>query len=547
MHRLFLFLVKIMAPVWKLSGADVRQLLLILDVKLMMSNREPVSIKSGSSKKKYNLPPAIRAFIRILLPAGIGITYIPILLLIPDKEVGLLFTTFSYFLFAGMLLIMTFSSQLTDTSDNIILLPRPVNNRTLVLYRLLFTGYRFLITAVPISFATVITLMIRDGWLRGLYYLLLTLPGLVLTFAMVQLLLILLLRIVPVSIFKKTVFWLQAVMVAWVFLSMQGSFLNRITQTDLSFALEYTTLLSFMPQYWIVTAWMHTAPVWIHIVLWLSPVICLFIIVRYLAPRFSSRLSEMGNGSEAPVKITQQKKKAPYRKQQFFLLRHPAARAGYLFTRKFISRTPEYKMTVLPSYVYVVITAFPLLGDIWNMLTTGNVTIKDHKWFFPLYILLYPITTALAALRVSSQYKASWIYELAPFRIKGYVRLGAGWALFTRYYIPAFLLWAALALTLTRMAIWSNMVLTLANAILIFLLQTLLLSKDLPASVSPEDQKANKQSGFFKVIFIMLLSIGIGALHILLAMNLFWWIHLLLSGMSIAAAWLVWDKISRTA
>lgn len=525
-----------------MAGADRHQLLLILSTKMLIADREPIQ---GGGKKKVTLPGWLRSVFRVLLPALLGLTYLPILLFIRNRELALLFVTFSYFLFASMLLLITFSGQLADTSDNIILLPRPVNSRTMLLYRLLHTGYRFITASVPLSFAVVIALGLKYGWSSGLYYFLLTLPGLAIIFALVQLVLLTALRFISGQKFKRLIYWIQALLIGWFYLSMQHSFYDKLEQSDLSFTLQYSSFLSWMPQYWIARIWMHTAPWWMYLALWGSPLAALFFIVRVLAPRFSARLSEAASGTVKRNKTVVRQAKS-FRTRRYIFLRHPAARAAYIFIRKFTARSPEYKMAVLPSYFYIVFTTVPVLKDAWTILSTGSGTIKEGKWLFPLYLLAYPLTTALLHLKISPQYKAAWIYETAPYRIKGQVRLGASWALFIRYYVPAYLLWSALALTITKGSLWADLLLVLVNSALIFLFQVLFFFREMPASIAQEDNKAQKQQGFFKTIFIVLLGLVLGGMHAFLFHAFYWWALLLLTGISLALCWLLWDKIGRT-
>lgn len=547
MDRIFLALVKLFSPLWTLSGADSRQLLLILRLKTTLSNREPVSWRQGSNKKQYNLQPWLRSLLHMLLPALLGITYVPFLLIVPDKEIGLLLITFSYFLFTTLMLVMTFSSQLTDTSDNSILLPRPVNSRTMILYRLLFMGYKFLTSAIPLSFATIVTLGIRDGWPQGLYYLALLLPGLTILFAAVQLLLIIVLRFVSGQRFKKLVYWLQAIFIGWIYLSMQHSFMDKLETANLSVVLQYSSLLSWMPQYWITEAWMHKAPWWMHLALWAGPVVSLLFIVRLLAPKFSERLSEMGSDVETASKGAAKKARSNGpRQKRYLLLRHPAAKAGFQFARKFASRTTEYKMMVLPAYAYVIFTAFPLLSDIWKVISTGEGSIKAGKSLLPVYMLMYPVTAALMSIKASAQYKAAWIYETVPGSFRGHVRLGTGWALFTRYYFPAFLAWAVVLLAATKGSLWSNLILMACNCIAVYFLQVLLLFKEMPASVSAESLKEEKSQRFFTTFLVLAITALVGVLHAFLLLSLYWWVHLMVAAMSLIAAWLLWDKIART-
>lgn len=546
MDKIFLFLVRLLAPLWTLAGADSRQLLHILRLKITLSNRQPVSLSPNNSKKQYTLPSWLRSLLYMLLPAALGITYVPILVLVKNTEIALLLTTSSYFLFASLLMVMTFSSQLTDTSDNAILLPRPVSGRTMILYRLLFMGYRSLVSAVPPAFASVITLGIQHGWVRGLYYLALLLPGLAILFTGIQLLLTLVLRFVSGQRFKKLAYWLQAIFILWIYFSMQHSFTDKLERSDFSFLLQYSGILSWMPQFWITKAWMHTAPWWMHLALWGSPVFCLLFIVRVLAPKFSERLSEMSSGFEAASKTSVKKARQATGRKYFLFLKHPAAKAGYLFTRKFTRRVTEYKMAVVPAYAYVLFTAFPILSDMWKVLSSGQGSIKTTKGFFPMYLLLYPTVTALMNLATSQHYKAAWVYGIAPGSFRGRVRQGAGWALFTRYHLPAFFIWAAILLAATKATLWSDLILALCSSFAIYLVQVWVHLKELPASMPAGDQGAQKGRRFFQTILTMILSVLIGFAHAYLIHPLYWWIHLLFAGMSLALAWLVWDKIGRT-
>ncbi len=328
MIKAYLWFIKLLSPLWTLLGADSNQLLLIIKTKATMVLRAPVSLNPRKKAKDLNLPPWARELLRAFISALFGLIYCPFLF-IPNREIAVLYAVFLYLTTISMSTVMTFSTQLVDTADNIVLLPRPIKDRTMVLYRLLFGIYQFLLSAIPMSIPMVVILMIQSGVLSGLYFFVLLLPVLILVYAILQMLIMLLLNIFSVRMFGKLIVWLQGIMLILVFIGCQSSFWSKVSALNLDFTLKYTTLLSFMPQYWVASIWLHKAPLWMYLAIWGIPLLSLLFIVVVLAPRYSSKLSQMGNGSEdAKPKKKEKNPSSSYKRKRFFILKHSAAQSA---------------------------------------------------------------------------------------------------------------------------------------------------------------------------------------------------------------------------
>ena len=543
MIKVYLWILKLLSPLWKILGADTDQLLLILKTKAELVLRAPVSINARKKAKDLKLPSWARELLKVALSSLFGLIYCPFLF-IPNREIALLYAVFLYLATITMSMIMTFSTQLIDTTDNIVLLPRPIKDSTMVLYRLLFGIYQFLISAIPMAIPMIVILSMQSGIIHGLYFFALLLPVLVLVFALLQMLVMLLLNIFTIRMFNKLIVWLQGSMLIIFFICCRSSFFDKVALLNLDFTLKYTTLLSFMPPFWIVSIWLQQAPLWMYFVVGLIPLMCLLFIVIVLAPKYSSKLSQLSNdGEKVKSKNKEKSITSTYKKKRFFILKNKPAQSTYVFMHKYMSRTKEFKMSALSSFYYVAITTFPVLMNVFKILQGQNIVLKNSQLLFPVYSFSFPLSMAILAICGSSHYKASWAVYAAPDNIKGSIKFGSGWAVFTRLFVPAFLIWSIIALVVSKMQIWSNLIFAFSNMLLLTMLFVLFMLKEVPLSI-PADEQANKgMARSIRIIITMLIGVAIGAFHIFLVMKLYWWVHILLATLNVIATWLVADKI----
>ncbi|HEY9176808.1 MAG TPA: hypothetical protein VIN07_03920, partial [Flavipsychrobacter sp.] len=153
MNKFILFLMMLPSGLWKSLGADTGQLRAILKAKLLMDNRKPLSFGNNRGvehKKKKDRKYTV--WLTMLLSFFMGIMYVlPILITAFDVVIGL---TFFYTMFVFVFtftLITDFANVLIDTKDKFILFPRPVNDRTIMLSRLLYIMIYLLRLVIPMS------------------------------------------------------------------------------------------------------------------------------------------------------------------------------------------------------------------------------------------------------------------------------------------------------------------------------------------------------------------------------------------------------------
>src|SRR6478609_1286718 len=116
----------LLKPLFTWQGVDYVQLRAIVGTKLVMDNRRPFSLRVQQQQKESS-----SSFIyTMLFGALIGFVISFVISSIPSLIIS--FTIYHSFLIVMimMLLISDFSSVLLDTSDNTIILPRPISSKT---------------------------------------------------------------------------------------------------------------------------------------------------------------------------------------------------------------------------------------------------------------------------------------------------------------------------------------------------------------------------------------------------------------------------------
>jgi ABC-2 type transport system permease protein len=139
MNKIFLWFVSSLSPVLEKTGVDTYQLYEIVKLKLMMDDRRPRAVfaarRNSQNSGKVQNPWAISLFTVLL---GVFLGCILFLSSAPYIAQTLYFTMFMVLM--GLTLISDFTTVLIDPRDQFILLPRPVNDRTIVVSRILHIG-----------------------------------------------------------------------------------------------------------------------------------------------------------------------------------------------------------------------------------------------------------------------------------------------------------------------------------------------------------------------------------------------------------------------
>ena len=496
MTTLILWLLDRLQPLFRTMGADYGQLRAIVQVKLTMDNRRSVislgryGKQSTESNNGFIRTLGIYAFIGGLISFG--------LLVAPEKD-RLFFPLtlqFAYIMaLCAMALISDFSSVILDSSDNQIVLPRPVSSRTLWLARVVhITSYLFAI-ALSLSVVAILVIAYRFGALAGLLFLALSLLSAVLMVFLTNLFYLALMRFISEEKLREVINYFQIVMAILFYGGYQ--LLPRLmdSQTMLTQALEHRWWHFLIPPMWMAGAvdtvvrptFDQTHLIFLLLAL-ATPFAGLWFMNRFLTTDFTQKLSGIDQENR-PSLATRSGQTAGgsgwIERLSGGFTTNSLERAAFAFTWRVTSRDRKFKLKTYPQL------GFGLAYVIAMSFQRGSFGSGKFFYLFALYFAGIYVMVAQYQLCVSDNYRASWIYGSAPIREPGDILVGSLKALIIKLLIPFYLLLSVYILYRYGTDKISDVLLAFSNSLVMLLSAALLSTRYMPFSTAPDALKQN--------------------------------------------------------
>lgn len=533
-------------------GADVSQLRALLRVRLLLDNRQPAYMGRNTGK-----PSKYRIWTMFLVTALTGVLYVFPLFRFGDLIAGwtVYYTAFG-FLYT-FTLITDLSHVLLDTKEKYIVQTRPVNDRTMLLARLLHLFSYLFRTALPMSLGGWSAAIYFSGIRGALWFPLTILLLLLMVVFVVNLFYIGLLRFVRPAKFSAILSYFQIVFAIVLFGSYQ--FLPRMFSTARFHAFDITQypIVRLFPAYWLATTWGWMGiPVRLPGALLTSllafalPVVCLVLLVRVLAPQFSRRLALLDaqneSGGEAtvlPKTAKQQARSKPFgARLAGIFTRSSAAEAGFLLSWSLTGRSRSFRMRMLTSLAYLPVYFMYLISTSDRSFPEMMQRLpRTNTYLMLLYMISFVVLQSVAYLAMSDAYKAAWIYRTTPLQRPGRLILGGITAVWVKYILPFFLVISGLVVWVWGLRVVPDVALAAFNILSFGLLSLRMGSLYLPFSL-PEKAEANKGAkNILRVLLAFLIPAVLGGLHYL-ALSLLW-LKLLFLLLSALFFWLLWTSL----
>ena len=552
MNRFLLYLLMLPAGLWQKMGADPMQLKALLDVKLKLDDRRPLSFGRQQGKKKKNRRFSIvwGMFVSFIT----GVIYIMPLIMMNDRLSGL-WTYFTMFLFLlSLTLISDFSTVLVDTRDKYIVFPQPVNDATIFLSRVLHIFIYIFRIVLPMSLPGWITLGFVFGWKAVVLF---PLPLLLLVFIALFFVMgvyLLVLRLASAAKFKEVLSYFQIAFSVVLFGT--GYLVPRAMDAA---AMQHFTIgkyswVGFTPPYWLAATFSWVVPLqggpfirYFGLLAIIFPAVCLWVTMKFFAPQFSARIAGLdASDFVAPSRKMQQKSS----RSGNFLARlasllnsRPEAQAGFMMSWLQTSRSRSFKMKVYPMFAYVPIYFVYLmlqskqpLRDVWaNLPHTG-------KHIILMYMSSIVMIQAFSFITISEQYKASWIYWAAPLQEPGAIMAGSFKVVWLKFFLPFFAVISVFVVIVWGLPAIVDVALALVNVTLFAASMARLSYRKFP--FSQIDQTTSGGSRFLRALVGMAIPGALGIGHYL-ALDMLW-LKLLFLVLSAILLWLVWDSYAHT-
>ena len=531
MNRLILELLLLPAFLWKRLGVDIAKLRLILTVKLAIDNRRPTIGWVTGAKHKSSNNQIINSIIMVVM--GLVLLAYPIIL--EDGYVADSFYFFTLMCVLAVMLISEFSTILLDTSDQFIILPRPVDDRTFSVSRILHIGILLLGLLVSIALPGLVYAVVVKGVVGGAIFVVQTIITGMLTLLLVNLFYLMMMKWLSAQRLKDLVSTLQVVFSVLVFTSYYlGPTLLRSGWVQ-QLHIESTPAIWLLPPVWIASLQQLTVQpfsVWVAMLALLgilAPIVSMWLVVRIFAAGFNDKLAAMAGGSTYGAAArtapdTSAAKATVGNRLGALFARTPLERAGFSVVWLITGRSREFKQKVYPSLgfvpVYFIFLFF--VGFDGDNAGSGDTLVDklermraEGTFIVLFYLSIFTLMTVFQFISQSERFKAAWVYHAAPLHAPGELMAGVLKAVLVRFFYPYVFVLVIIGIPLMGVGIVNDALLAggvgSAEALLIMLFLT---------KAYPFSQPVKQQGGRFITTFLLMGLVGLlGYVHYLFAAN----------------------------
>lgn len=538
MSKLLLKLVLLFRPFWKSLGVQTKHMEVILETKLKMDGRKsPTLSQSWSNKKNGNTDAITSAYFFFM-----GALFLVLLFSVDDPVSGIAIFQTVWIVLLSLTLISDFTDVLIDVRDNYILLPRPVNDRTLAVSRLLHIFLYLFKLVVPFILPAFIYFIVKHGILASLLFLIQSILAVFITIFFVNILYFTILKYTNQQKFKEIINYFQ---IGFVIVIMTAYYIlpNLIDLDNLTdFNIMETSWGYFLPGTWLANFWAvlidgnfsMTSILMAGLGL-LAPILALYFITKGLSQNFSQKLISIGQGS-AGTSTEQKTEKSGLRSWWgSWMTKAGTERAGFDMSWLMTARSRDYKLKTYPLFgfipaifIYLALDGDGSLAERWAALADGD------QYLMLIYICIYGTFIPVLNLQYSEKFKAAWLFHALPIRQPGILLRGAVKSMIARFVIPIFIVSAVFVLSIWGLKTIDDVLIGFINVLFIAALGGRMLLKGAPFSQSWATQsKGNNIFWSFAMMFILG---GLGFLHWIMtdymivliawgavAMMLTWW------------------------
>ncbi|AEI50229.1 hypothetical protein [Runella slithyformis] len=491
-------------------GADYAHLRSIVEIKFIMQNRRQVAAFSqynqGKTQKDANN--AFRGLCIMMLFFGL---FMGGFIFIVDTPFYALCLPFSYIMVMSMMLLVSdFSTFLLDTTDNFVLLPRPVGSRTVLLARLVHISAYVLLLSFSIAFFTLVFTLYRFGVAAFGISIILVILTAILSVFFTTLLYMLLMRFTTEERLKDIISFFQIGFTMLITVGYQfiGRLFSVFEGDSLSVAVQPWQYA--LPPFWMsgTVEWVThhtpgTAP--FFLIALVVPFGCLWILNRFLAPTFNKHLAAMGTGDGGgSERLLVQQRTGWFEWLANRVTQSPLEKAVFELTWKITSRDRRYKLRAYPSLGSILPMFFVFGKDLFQPEKWQDLS-HSHTYLLVIYMAHVILATFSQQTLFSEDFKAAGVYFTTPTDSPRDVLLGNSKAVILKFYTPFYLFISTFLLFLWGIQILDDLILCYLVSISLHFTETVLASNfKLPFSKSPSEQKEGGQTFLLVVILLLL-------------------------------------------
>jgi ABC-2 type transport system permease protein len=522
MDKIFLKCVAWLNPVLARMGVDTMQLGLILRLKLMIDNRRPKGMFARSNNKQMKEGKMQWLTTIMTLVMGVLIALVLVMNNAPYVTHTIYFLIFMVLM--ALTMISDFTSVLIDARDHYILLPRPVNDRTIAVSRILHISIYVLRLALLQGLPGLILVGFIDGPLAVPLFFVEILQATFLSILLVNIVYLVLMKLASPQGFKDVISYFQIGFSIAIFAGyyLMPKLITRASLGQISLLDHWWAY--FLPPMWIsslnelIIHPERATPVTVALAILglVLPLAGLWFVAKVLAPGFNRKLAVLATSdgnSDSQENKTQTGRFNLIDKAANLLIKDPVENAGFRITLKLAARTRDFKMKVYPSLAYVPIyfVYFSLNGDGKTLSDKFSSLQNGHSYVALIYLCTFVLAAVLTNITMSDKYKSSWVYYALPIGEPGKILSGMYKAIVSFYFIPYCIVIGIVTVSVWGFSAINDLILAFLVSVIYGMLMALFMVKGLPFSKPVQI----KQSGGRVTVSLVVMGViaAIGYIH----------------------------------
>jgi ABC-2 type transport system permease protein len=508
MIKFALFLVQLFKIPIGWLGVDYPQLIILLQTKLTLDFRNGPSAFQMSGRKKQTFGTQLFFYAVYGLLMG-AITYSINDILI---SLSIFFTVLMVML--AMTIISEFTTVIFDSRDNNILLPRPLNHRTLLLSRLIHIQFYMGYIALTLAIAPGVVIALKYKGLAILFFFLAIGLSTWLTLIFTTFVYLLISKTVEGERFKDIVTYVQVIMGILIFAGYQ--LLPRIMDTNV---LNNSVMTVHWWTYLFPPAWLAALVrisllsgitnqvIFLALLAVVLPLSGAVLLIRIMSKGFENILAEASSENAAPDKQSAVKRIRLKRIKNIFCMSE-TEKAGWDLAVATTRRDRKFKQSVYPYFGIMIVVALVILNPDLKNLSVSLHDMNGFNKFFFITMIGFAGSIAVSQLPYTDTPEAAWIYTALPLQDHSHLLSGAVKAMLVRFCLPVYLVITVPALWLWGLKTLPQILLGGFGIVLLILFSLIIQKLELPFTQIREMQKkgTNSLMAIFKMILIGLLA-----------------------------------------
>lgn len=514
MNKFILFLLDRVSFLFRQQNVDYQQLRSIVEVKLTMDNRRQRFRLGGNDSAKETS----NGFVWQIVILALFSSLISLLILFVPS-VMLVYTLIAAYamLMVTMILITDFSQVLLDSSDSIIILPRPVSNKTYYFAKLVHVLSYMLQIGFALTLPQLIATFYKYGIFVGLAFFVASFLLIILAVFITNLLYLFLIRFASQEALQNIINYVQIGVTIVVMVGYQLVFRvfgNDFMQSAEAMGQSFYHLL--LPPFWLGYAMSAAVSFQFSMIaaaaislLILLPIGTVFALNSGLLKGFGAKLGTIDSVSKTDEVIKKQTSGVGIITLiSTIFLKSPAEKAAFEFVWKMTSRDRKFKLRTYPSLAYLLVY-IPLFLGVTKKGNSVTETLQElQSSEGTMLSLIYFTVVMLNVIRTNVVFydepKAAWIYGSAPIKQPGELLSGQFWAIFFKFQLSAIAAASVVTIYIWGVSSVDDILFGLFAVMIFQLLVNIGFKSKLPFSFQFE---SGKNANFIQVIGYM---VGVG-------------------------------------